>query len=63
MGAVQDMFGDMDAFIRDDFARACAVLEEQQARIDDLRRQAEKENTGKEPITVVMGEELEEYCV
>ena len=37
--------------------------EEQQARIDNLRRQAEKENTGKEPVTVVMGEELEEYCV
>ena len=37
--------------------------EEQQARIDNLRRQNEKENTGKEPITVVMGEELEEYCV
>lgn len=36
--------------------------EEQQARIDALRRQADKENTGKEPITVVMGEELEEYC-
>lgn len=36
--------------------------EEQQARIDVLRRQADKENTGKEPITVVMGEELEEYC-
>lgn len=37
--------------------------EEQQARIDALRRQNEKENTGKEPVTVVMGEELEEYCV
>ena len=36
--------------------------EEQQARIDNLRRQADKENTGKEPITVIMGEELEEYC-
>lgn len=37
--------------------------EEQQARIDALRRQADKENTGKEPIKIVMGEELEEYCV
>lgn len=37
--------------------------EEQQARIDALRRQADRENTGKEPIKIVMGEELEEYCV
>lgn len=37
--------------------------EEKKARIEALRRQAEKENTGKEPVTVVMGEELEGYCV
>lgn len=36
--------------------------EEKKARIEALRRQADKENTGKEPIKIVMGEELEEYC-
>lgn len=36
--------------------------EEQQARIDVLRRQAEKDSNGKEPITVVLSEELEEFC-
>lgn len=35
---------------------------EQEAKIAALNRQAEKENAGKEPIRVEIGEELEEYC-
>ena len=35
---------------------------EQEAKIAALNRQAEKENTGKEPIRVEIVEELEEYC-
>lgn len=34
---------------------------EQEARIANLRRQAEKEDAGREPITIVLGDRLEDY--
>lgn len=36
--------------------------QEQEARIDALRRQNNKETTGKEPITIEIGEGLDIYC-
>lgn len=36
--------------------------EEKQARIEALRRQNNKETTGKEPITIEIGEGLDIYC-
>ena len=36
-------------------------LREQEARIKNLQKQAEKEGDNKEPIRVVMGDDLEEY--
>ena len=36
---------------------------EQEARIANLERQAQKESSGNEPVQVVMGEDVEELCL
>ena len=37
-------------------------LQEQEARIEALRRQNQRESSSKESVNVVIGKELEEYC-